>query len=139
MKRAVSFLAIVAAVAVPSAGCVLAAKPVTTPSGLIYTVVKKGSGPAARAGQHVLIHETTSFADGRVLYSTRPGGRPLRFLLGGKQVIDGVDEAVTGMRVGERRKLIVPPHLSRRTTYPEGLSPDDVLYYDVELVGIDSE
>jgi FKBP-type peptidyl-prolyl cis-trans isomerase len=86
----------------------------------------------------VLIHETTTAAsDGRLLYSTRTKGRPLRFLLGGKQVIDGVDEGVTGMRVGERRKVIVPPHLSRRTVYPEALSPDETLHYDVELVGIE--
>ena len=109
----------------------------TTPSGLIYTVTRKGSGPAARPGQHVLIHETTTFSDGRVHYTTRTNGRPLRFLLGGKQVIDGVDEGVTGMRVGERRMMVVPPHLSRRSAYPDGLSPDETLHYDVELVGIE--
>jgi len=58
-------------------------------------------------------------------------------LLGGQQVIDDVDEGVTGMRIGERRKLIVPPALSRRSTYPDGLSPEDTLYYDVELIGIE--
>ncbi len=61
----------------------------------------------------------------------------MRFLLGGKQVIDGVDEGVTGMKVGERRQMIVPPELSKRNTYPEGLSPKDTLHYDVELVGIE--
>lgn len=117
-------------------GCARSQKAVTTPTGLVYTVVAQGSGPAARAGQQVLIHETTTFSDGRTLYSTR-GGPPLRFLLGGEQVIDGVDEGVTGMRVGERRRMIVPPSLSRRGSYPEGLSPYDTLYYDVELVGIE--
>jgi FKBP-type peptidyl-prolyl cis-trans isomerase len=110
----------------------------TTPSGLVYTVVKEGSGPAAHAGQHVTIHETTKLSDGRVHFSTRTDGRPLRFLLGGKQVIDGVDEAVTGMRVGEQRKLIVPPGLSKRSSYSEGLSPEDTLYYDVELMAIEA-
>jgi FKBP-type peptidyl-prolyl cis-trans isomerase len=109
---------------------------VTTPSGLVYTVVREGSGPAARPGQHVTIHETTTFADGREFFSTR-GGRPLRFLLGGKQVIDGVDEGVTGMRVGELRRMIVPPALSRRSEYPEGLSAEDTLRYEVELVGVE--
>ena len=109
---------------------------VTTPSGLVYTVVREGSGPVARPGQHVTIHETTTFADGRPFYSTR-GGQPLRFLLGGKQVIDGVDEGVTGMRVGERRRMIVPPALSRRSEYPEGLSAGDTLRYEVGVVGIE--
>src|SRR5688572_8667283 len=80
-------------------GCATSRKSITTPSGLTYTVPEQGSGPVARAGQHVLIHETASFPDGRVLYTTRKG-RPLRFLLGAGQVIDGVDEGVTGMRVG---------------------------------------
>jgi len=110
---------------------------VTTASGLVYSVVEEGDGVQARAGQYVSIHETTRFADGRVLYTTRDRGQPVRFLLGGKQVIDGVDEGVTGMRVGERRQLVVPPLLSRRSTYPEGLSPGDTLYYDVELVRIE--
>lgn len=118
-------------------GCASSGRTVKTPSGLVYNVVEHGSGPAARAGQYVLIHETTTFADGRILYSSRPGGEPLRFLLGGKQVIDGMDEGVTGMRVGERRTMIVPPTLSRRSTYPEGLSPEDTLYYEVELIGIE--
>jgi FKBP-type peptidyl-prolyl cis-trans isomerase len=120
-------------------GCASSQTSITTPSGLAYTVIKKGSGPMARAGQFALIHETTTFADGRVLYSTRTRGQPLRFLLGGKQVIDGVDEGVTGMRVGERRMMVVPPALSRRSTYPEGLSPEDTLHYDVELVGIEPQ
>jgi FKBP-type peptidyl-prolyl cis-trans isomerase len=134
MKTKTAFLL---AVLVAVAGCASTGKPVTTRSGLVYAVVQQGSGPAARPGQHVRIHETTTFGDGRVLYSTRPGGQPLRFLLGGNQVIDGVDEGVTGMRAGERRTMIVPPALSRRSSYPEGLSPDDTLYYDVELVAIE--
>jgi FKBP-type peptidyl-prolyl cis-trans isomerase len=109
---------------------------VTTPSGLVYEIVRHGSGPEARPGQHVVIHETTALADGTVHFSTRAKGRPLKFLLGGKQVIDGLDEGVTGMRAGERRKLVVPPKLSKRKEYPEGLSPDATLYYDVELVEI---
>jgi FKBP-type peptidyl-prolyl cis-trans isomerase len=109
---------------------------VVTPSGLEYTVVAPGAGPSARAGAYVTIHETTSFMDGRVHFSTA-GRPPIRFLLGGGQVIDGLDEGVTCMKAGERRRLVVPPSLSRRSTYPEGLSPDDVLVYDVTLVTIE--
>jgi hypothetical protein len=82
--------------------------------------------------------ETTYLPDGRIQFSTRAQGRPLRFLLGGRQVIDGVDEAVTGMRVGEQRRLVVAPHLSRRSSYPAGLSPNDTLHYELELVAIES-
>jgi Stress responsive A/B Barrel Domain/FKBP-type peptidyl-prolyl cis-trans isomerase len=108
----------------------------TTPSGLVIAQVTPGAGAAARPGQYVTIHETTSFADGRVHFTT-DGRAPIRFLLGGKQVIDGLDEGVTGMLVGERRRLVVPPALSRRSNYPAGLSPGDVLHYDVTLVAIE--
>ena len=100
-------------------------------------MVKEGTGPAARVGQYVLIHETTTFTDGKLLFSTRAGEQPLRFLLGSKRVIAGVDEGVTGMKVGEHRKMIVPPKLSKRSAYPAGLSPGDTLLYEVELVGIE--
>jgi FKBP-type peptidyl-prolyl cis-trans isomerase len=90
----------------------------------------------AQPGQYVLIHETTTFGDGRVHFTTS-GRKPLRFLLGANQVIAGMDEGVTGMRVGERRRLIVPPSLSRRSAYPDGLPPDAILHYDVTLVAIE--
>jgi FKBP-type peptidyl-prolyl cis-trans isomerase len=135
--RPVLILALLAAPLIVAASCASSGTQIATPSGLVYMVISRGSGPAARGGQYVLIHETTTFADGRLHFSTRTAGQPLRFLLGGKQVIDGVDEGVAGMRVGERRKLIVPPALSRRSTYPKGLSPEDWLHYDVELVGIE--
>ena len=108
----------------------------TTPSGLIITQVSAGAGPLAKPGQYVTIHETMSVAGGRVAFTTE-GREPVRFLLGGKQAIDGLDEGVTGMTVGERRRLVVPPALSRRSDYPPGLSPNDVLYYDVTLVSIE--
>lgn len=113
-----------------------AERPVTTPSGLVYQIIKHGTGPAAKPGQRVVIHEATTLADGTVVFSTRTKDRPLKFRLGGKQVIDGVDEGVTGMRVGEQRKLIVPPALGKRAVYPEGLDPNATLYYVIELVEI---
>lgn len=109
---------------------------ITTPSGLAYEVVEAGTGPVAKPGQMALIHETTQLADGTMITDTWALNHPIRFLLGGNQVIDGMDEAVTGMRVGERRKLIVPPSLSKRSTYPEDGSygPEDTLYYNVILL-----
>lgn len=111
-------------------------KTITTKSGLHYEVVSEGRGEPAKAGWFVRIHETTTLPDGSVLYSTRTKGNPLKFLLGGNQVIAGVDEGVRGMRVGERRKLIVPPALSKRSSYPANTPPDATLYYDIELVEI---
>ena len=66
---------------------------------------------------------STGVANGTVIYSTRVKNNPLNFLLGGNQVIAGVDEGVTGMRVGERRNSVVPPALSKRSSYPENTPP----------------
>lgn len=113
---------------------------VTTKSGLRYEVVVTGNGPAAMSGRSVRIHETMTLADGTLIYSTRANNKPVQFLLGGNQVIAGVDQGVMGMRVGERRKLIVPPTLSRRSGgNPPGIPPDAVLHYDIELIEILAE
>jgi FKBP-type peptidyl-prolyl cis-trans isomerase len=119
-----------------STSCVSSNRVVTTKSGLKYEIVSAGKVPAAMPGQHVRIHETTTLADGTLIYSTRTKNSPLKFLLGGNQVIAGADEGVRGMRVGERRKLIVPPSLSKRSVYPSNTPPDAILYYDIELVEI---
>ncbi len=111
-------------------------KEITRPSGLIYEIVKEGSGSAAKEGDEVLINETMSYSDGTLLFSTDQIVHPVKFLIGGNQVIDGVDEGVRGMKTGEIRKLIVPPALSKRKEYPPNLSPDSTLYYEIELVEI---
>ncbi|MES3035318.1 MAG: FKBP-type peptidyl-prolyl cis-trans isomerase [Gemmatimonadota bacterium] len=98
-------------------------------------VLAGGSGAVAVAGQRVTIHETTTLPSGGLIYSSR-GGAPITFRLGANQVITGVDEGVTGMRVGERRLLVVPPSLSRRAAYPANTPPDSTLHIDVELLAI---
>lgn len=116
--------------------CAPKSRTVTTATGLEYRIVAPGDGPVARPGDSVRIHETTTLADGTLIYSTRTKNNPVKFLLGGNQVIAGVDEGVTGMKVGERRTLVVPPALSKRSSYPENTPPDATLYYDIELVEI---
>ncbi|MDF1502383.1 FKBP-type peptidyl-prolyl cis-trans isomerase [Roseisolibacter sp. H3M3-2] len=131
MRRGAAALAMVAV----AAACTPRARAVNTPSGLRYTVLARGEGRAARKGQLVSIHEETALQDGTVVYTSK-GGRPITFRLGGGQVIAGVDEGVTGMKVGERRLLVVPPALSRRTSYPPNTPPDAVLVIDVRLMTI---
>ncbi len=110
-------------------------KVVKTGSGLVYEVVQQGTGAIAKPGQTVLIHEILT-VDGKQIFSSRDKNNPVKFLLGGKQVIPGVDEAVTGMRVGERRKATVPPALDGRTFDPSFIRPDADRHYDIELVNI---
>jgi peptidylprolyl isomerase len=109
---------------------------VHTASGLIYETMKPGTGRSARRGDTVRIHETLSLADGRVIFNSREKGTPVTFVLGANQVIPGVEEGVTGMRVGERRSLVVPPSLDGRTYDPAFIPAGSTLYYDIELVTI---
>ena len=111
-------------------------KEVVTKSGLRYVVLKAGSGEVARTGQEVGIYETMSYLSGKQFYSIDRPAPPIKVVLGTKQVIAGVDEALTGMRLGEVRKVIVPPSLSKRIEYPANLSPDSTLLYRIELVEI---
>lgn len=113
---------------------------VITDSGLSYKVVEVGTGPYVEIGDKALIHETTKLRDGTVVTDTWEMNFPIEFVVGGKQVIDGMDEAVSEMRVGERRELVVPPSLSVRSTYSaDGLfGPADTLYYNVMLLRLTS-
>ncbi len=105
-------------------------------SGLKYKVLKKGKGEIAKKGNEVLIHEKMSYQNDSLLFSSYNLPNPIKFLIGGNQVINGVDEGVRGMKKGEIRKLIVPPQLSKRMgnqTFPH---PDSTLVYEVELIEI---
>lgn len=89
-------------------------KLVYSDSGLQYKVLKKGKGEIAKEGNEVLIHEKMSYQNDSLLFSSYNLPNPVKFLIGGNQVINGVDEGVRGMKKGEIRKLIVPPALSKR-------------------------
>ena len=112
-------------------------KVVTTPSGLKYQVLKRGSGAFATAGQTVSVHYTGWLTDGTKFDSSVDRGQPFQFTLGAGQVIKGWDEGVAGMRVGEKRKLTIPPDLGYG---PNGagsvIPPNATLVFDVELLGV---
>ncbi len=106
-----------------------------TASGLQYQDVATGSGPAAAPGQVAVVHYTGWLTDGTKFDSSRDRGEPFSFPLGGGQVIPGWDEGVAGMKVGGRRKLVIPPDLG----YGEMGSPPVIpaaatLVFDVELL-----
>ncbi|WP_109437437.1 YceI family protein [Aquimarina sp. AU119] len=109
---------------------------ITTSSGLQYKILKEGSGGVVQKGQEIHIHETTKYTNGSLVFSSRNLTNPIKILVGGNQVIKGLDEGILGMKVGEVRKLIVPPELSKRMgniTFPH---PDSTLVYEVELIDI---
>ena len=107
-----------------------------TPSGLRYEDVKVGDGGVAGPGNSVLVHYTGWLTNGRKFDSSR-GGAPLEFRIGRREVIDGWDEGITGMKVGGRRKLVIPPGLAYGPDgSPPVIPPNATLVFDVELMGV---
>lgn len=110
---------------------------ITTDSGLQYQVLKAGTGDLAKAGKNVKVHYTGWLTDGTKFDSSVDRGKPLEFKLGAKQVIAGWDEGVTGMKVGEKRRLTIPSKLAYGKRGAGGvIPPDATLVFEVELVGI---
>ena len=109
----------------------------TTASGLKYKDEVVGTGPSPKDGQTVSVHYTGTFTDGKKFDSSLDRGKPFKFPLGMRKVIAGWDEGVATMKVGGKRKLVVPPSL--------GYGPDDygpipgksTLLFDVELLGVE--
>lgn len=106
---------------------------VVSKTGLKYLILKKGEGPATKAGHEVLIFETASYASGKVLFSNENTDRPVKVLIGGNQATTGEDEGLRGMQVGEVRKMFIPNYLCRRSSYPPNISPDSPIVVKVIL------
>jgi peptidylprolyl isomerase len=114
-------------------------KIVTTPSGLKYTILKAGKGATAKTGQTVVVHYTGTLPNGKKFDSSRDRGQPFSFILGKGQVIAGWDEALSTMKVGERRKLTIPPKLGYGVAGAGNvIPPNATLIFDVELLKIDN-
>ncbi len=116
-----------------------APKVVTLPDGLRYSDLVTGHGPRPRSGQTVRVHYVGTLLDGKKFDSSRDRGQPFAFVLGAGHVIPGWDEGVATMRVGGRRKLIVPAKLGYGDAGAGGgtIPPGATLVFDIELLGIE--
>jgi FKBP-type peptidyl-prolyl cis-trans isomerase len=108
-----------------------------TASGLQYQDVVTGTGPEATPGQIAVVHYTGWLTDGTKFDSSRDHGEPFSFPLGGGQVIAGWDQGVAGMKVGGKRKLVIPPDLGYGPGgSPPVIPPNATLVFDVELLEV---
>lgn len=112
---------------------------ITTDSGLQYVELEAGTGATPQRGQTVVVHYTGTLENGKKFDSSRDRGTPFSFKIGVGQVIQGWDEGVGSMRVGGRRKLIIPPELGYGSRGAGGvIPPNATLIFDVELLRIAS-
>ncbi|HJQ46054.1 MAG TPA: FKBP-type peptidyl-prolyl cis-trans isomerase [Amycolatopsis sp.] len=108
------------------------------PAELEVTDVTVGDGPEAAAGQVVSVHYVgVAHSTGEEFDASWNRGQALRFPLGQGHVIPGWDQGVQGMRVGGRRKLVIPPHLGYGERGAGGvIKPNETLIFVVDLVEV---
>jgi peptidylprolyl isomerase len=112
-------------------------EPTTTASGLQFIDIKVGDGNSPQTGQTVVVHYTGWLADGTKFDSSVDRGQPFSFIIGTGKVIKGWDEGVATMKVGGKRRLIIPPELGYGAAgYPGTIPANAQLIFDVELIEI---
>ncbi|MFC6592445.1 FKBP-type peptidyl-prolyl cis-trans isomerase [Deinococcus lacus] len=97
----------------------------------------EGTGPVAEKGKMVSVHYTGTLENGRKFDSSRDRGEPIEFPLGVGYVIQGWDEGIAGLRVGDKAKLTIPGHLAYGPAGSPGtIPPNATLIFDVEVMGV---
>ncbi len=109
---------------------------VKTESGLQFWDIKVGTGDEAKSGCKVKVHYTGWLTTGKK-FDSSIGHQPYEFTLGQNEVIKGWDEGVTGMKVGGKRQLRIPPELAYgEDGHPPQVPASATLIFDVQLVSV---
>jgi len=109
---------------------------ITTPSGLKYKDIVVGNGPSPKEGQTCIVHYHGTLENGTVFDSSVDRGTPFEFKIGVGQVIKGWDEGVMTMKVGGKRKLIIPANLAYGNRNIGSIPANSTLIFEVELLNI---
>ena len=108
-----------------------------TESGLRYKMIQKGSGKKAESGKTVSVHYEGSLESGKVFDSSYPRKKPIEFRLGQGQVIEGWDEGIALLRVGDKARFVIPSELGYGSRGAGGaIPPNATLIFDVELMEV---
>ncbi|MFC4006405.1 FKBP-type peptidyl-prolyl cis-trans isomerase [Nonomuraea purpurea] len=110
----------------------------TPPKDLEITDMVVGEGSEAKPGQNVQVHYVgVAFSTGEEFDASWNHGKPFEFPLGGGRVIAGWDQGVAGMKVGGRRKLVIPPHLGYGSRGAGArIKPNETLIFVVDLLAV---
>jgi peptidylprolyl isomerase len=110
---------------------------IETATGLGYFEIVEGTGARPKTGDTVSVHYTGWLKSGTKFDSSHDRGQPLEFPIGRGRVIKGWDEGVGTMKVGGKRKLIIPAHLGYGDSGAGGvIPPGATLIFEVELMGV---
>ena len=107
---------------------------ITTESGLKYVVLNEGKGKKPERGTKITAHYSGQLLDGKKFDSSYDRGKPFEFEVGLGKVIKGWDEALLDMKKGEKRLLIIPPHLGYGERGIGPIPPNSTLVFKVELI-----
>ncbi|AXB56957.1 peptidylprolyl isomerase [Flavobacterium fluviale] len=108
-----------------------------TESGLRYKMIQKGDGKRAEAGKTVSVHYEGSLENGKVFDSSYPRKKPIEFKLGVGQVIEGWDEGIALLQVGDKARFVIPSDLGYGPSGAGGvIPPNATLIFDVELMDV---
>jgi len=111
---------------------------VKTESGLQYWDIRVGTGAVAKSGDKVKVHYTGWLTTGKKFDSSVDANSPLDFTIDAGDVIKGWDEGVTGMKVGGKRQLRIPPDLGYGASGTPGgpIPPNATLIFDIRLLAV---
>ena len=108
-----------------------------TASGLRYKIKQKGNGIKAEKGKTVSVHYKGMLPDGSVFDSSYTRNQPIDFKLGKGQVIEGWDEGILLLSVGDQARFVIPSHLAYGDRGAGGvIPPNATLIFDLELVEV---
>lgn len=135
-------IAVVVVMAISAVAYILAKRgntgsEIRTASGLKYVELVEGTGATPQRGQTVTVHYTGTLENGKKFDSSVDRGTPSDFRIGVGAVIKGWDEGLMSMKVGGKRKLIIPPNLGYGAMgRPPDIPGNSTLLFDVELIGV---
>jgi FKBP-type peptidyl-prolyl cis-trans isomerase len=108
-----------------------------TESGLRYQIIQKGNGTQAEKGKKVSVHYQGALENGQVFDSSYKRKQPIDFQLGVGQVIEGWDEGIALLKVGDKARFVIPSYLGYGSRGAGGvIPPDATLVFDVELMDV---